>query len=531
MAIAGTSMASPHSAGASALVKAAHPTWTPEEIKSALMTSSTQAVKKEDGTTAADPFDMGAGRIQVDRAVKPTLVFNETYAHFVAAGTNVIHRVDLNIPSIDETTFSGEILTHRTAINVFGNKVTLNVSIKEPAGVKITVGTANKPLAFAKNAKKTFPILISAPDVANGQYFARITLKPVGGGTPVTIPVAFVKQPGSVTFSNVCSPLSIAKTSGVSHCTVTAQNLGSVAASSAINVINRSGTALHYKNIAAPGTMIGTGKGVHWGGTLTPALAPSVNSINNITGGGPDGGYLPLNLFSGNFVDPSGDDAITNIGVPTFYYGGEAYSTIGIVTNGYIVIGGGTASDVNFYPQSFPNVSRPNNVLAPFWTDLNTTGGSGSSNVILANVLTNGSDDWLIVDFEQVKNFSNATTHTGEIWIRLDGHAAGTGPASEQLTFSYGSGGTPGNASLGDPDGAINWGAENRDGSSGKNIASAPADGSEYRPALSGPVPGGSVTLHFDIFSPTVGSWFSDARFTSNQTAGTAIVPQKIKIH
>ncbi|HYN29965.1 MAG TPA: S8 family serine peptidase, partial [Dermatophilaceae bacterium] len=68
-AIAGTSMSSPHLAGASALVKAAHPTWTPGQVKSALMTSSTQDVLKEDGTTPADPFDRGAGALRVDAAV------------------------------------------------------------------------------------------------------------------------------------------------------------------------------------------------------------------------------------------------------------------------------------------------------------------------------------------------------------------------------------------------------------------------------------------------------------------------------
>ena len=85
-AIAGTSMSSPHSAGVSALVKAAHPDWTPAEIKSALMTSSVQDVVKEDGVTPADPFDDGAGSIRADRAVNPTLVFDETYADFVAVG-------------------------------------------------------------------------------------------------------------------------------------------------------------------------------------------------------------------------------------------------------------------------------------------------------------------------------------------------------------------------------------------------------------------------------------------------------------
>src|SRR5207253_5412432 len=99
-AIAGTSMSSPHAAGVSALVKAAHPTRTPEEIKSALMTSSVQAVKKEDGVTAATPFDDGAGSIRADRAVNPTLVFNEMYADFVAAGSDTLHRIDLNLASI-----------------------------------------------------------------------------------------------------------------------------------------------------------------------------------------------------------------------------------------------------------------------------------------------------------------------------------------------------------------------------------------------------------------------------------------------
>jgi len=39
-------MSSPRAAGVSALVKAAHPSWTPDEIESALVTSSVQSVVK-----------------------------------------------------------------------------------------------------------------------------------------------------------------------------------------------------------------------------------------------------------------------------------------------------------------------------------------------------------------------------------------------------------------------------------------------------------------------------------------------------
>ena len=138
-AIAGTSMSSPHSAGVSALVKAAHPTWTPAEIKSALMTSSVQTVVKEDGVTPADAFDMGAGSIRADRAVNPTLVFDETYANWSPRARDTLHRIDLNIPSIDATTMGGSISTQRTAINVSGKNQTLDAQITAPAGVTITV--------------------------------------------------------------------------------------------------------------------------------------------------------------------------------------------------------------------------------------------------------------------------------------------------------------------------------------------------------------------------------------------------------
>ena len=61
----------------------------------------------------------------------------------VAAGTNPLHRVDLNIASVDATTFTGSVTTSRTATNVSGKAQHLDVSIVQPAGVTITVGNKN----------------------------------------------------------------------------------------------------------------------------------------------------------------------------------------------------------------------------------------------------------------------------------------------------------------------------------------------------------------------------------------------------
>ncbi|MBX9402504.1 S8 family serine peptidase [Lysobacter sp. BMK333-48F3] len=83
--LSGTSMASPHHAGAAGLLRQAKPDWTAAEIKSALMMTAERKVYTEDEVTLADPFDAGAGRVQVDRALRAGLVLNETTANYLAA--------------------------------------------------------------------------------------------------------------------------------------------------------------------------------------------------------------------------------------------------------------------------------------------------------------------------------------------------------------------------------------------------------------------------------------------------------------
>jgi subtilisin family serine protease len=542
-AIAGTSMSSPHSAGASAVVKAAHPDWTPAMIKSALMTSAETEVLKDDGVTPADPFDDGAGSIRVNRAVNPTLVFDETTADFIAKAGDPLHRVDLNLASVNATTMTGQITTKRTAINVSGREQTLKVDVSAPAGVTIYVSDkepdpsspkADNSIHLKRNGTTDFWITISAPEVANGQYFGRITLDPNReDATEVTMPVAFVKRQGAVTLTHECSPTTFPKKTGFARCNATVTNFASVPADVELTVTNLDKGKLDFTHIVAPATAIKKNNGVQWNGTLTPALAPTIDSItqNNPI----DLGYIPLAFYGIAPIAGVTDETIVNVPVPfTFYYGEEAYTRIGVVSNGYVVIGGGQGPDIVFTPTSLPNPARPNNIVAPVWTDLNPAFGGAIRVGILTNTLT--ATNYLIVDYAAVRNYTGPTTHTFNVRIRLSGGGAGVGPDSEEVTIAYGPGDPffgatgNGNAGQGDPDAGVNWGAENRDGSSGKNIASAPPNGSEYSVNTSGATAGGRATITYDAESKQAGIYKSLASMISNVTPGLTQVVQTLTV-
>lgn len=176
----GTSMSCPHISGVVALLKAAHPKWSPAAIKSALITTASIEDEYGQKTVAegaphkqADPFDYGGGHVDPDRAMDPGLVFDmgtSDYIRFLCAlGYNnsaislmtrtrtrckksTTFLVNLNLPSITIPELKQNLTVSRTVTNV-GPITSIYVArVLAPAGTRVTVEPS--VLSFDSTRKK-----------------------------------------------------------------------------------------------------------------------------------------------------------------------------------------------------------------------------------------------------------------------------------------------------------------------------------------------------------------------------------------
>ena len=207
--ISGTSMASPHAAGAGALLTQARPGWTPAQLQSALMTTARNTVLNHDGEPAT-PYAQGSGHIDVGAAAMAGLLFDETLDNYLAA--NPAEGGDpktLNLPSFADSQCLGTCSWHRIATVPDDAEVPAVVSLEALAlptdpGLLLAVqlgpdGTVSPGDSLTIDVSAT---VTGAP--AGETLFGWVTLTPSDSSVPtITMPVAVVPTtgilPGTVT--------------------------------------------------------------------------------------------------------------------------------------------------------------------------------------------------------------------------------------------------------------------------------------------------------------------------------------------
>lgn len=219
-------MSCPHVTGIAALIRAAHPNWTPSAIKSALMTSSVLLDNRKspisDSITAlpANAFAIGAGHVNPNAALDPGLVYDlgiDDYVSFLCSLKYTAKQIqiltrkaiscpklrsrpgDLNYPSFSVLFQARSLVrvTRRTVTNVGGAPCVYEMAVESPENVNIIVEP--KTLVFRKQNEKAiytvrFESKIPSDNKSSGrQEFGQILWKCVKGGTQVVrSPVAIV---------------------------------------------------------------------------------------------------------------------------------------------------------------------------------------------------------------------------------------------------------------------------------------------------------------------------------------------------
>lgn len=224
-AIQGTSMSSPIVAGTYALIKQAHPDWSPAMARSAIMTTADRNVRDNDRVSPADPFDYGAGHLDLSgkankgSAFEPGLAYDAglldyfgflcdefpaifanpgaTCATLESAGIPT-QAYNLNYPSIGIADLAGSQTVRRTVISVAkeGGNRTYHAAVEAPPGYNVTVTPASLTLKQGQSA--TYEVTITNVGAPSGEWrFGALTWSEKTGHYDVYSPIAVKGVPFS----------------------------------------------------------------------------------------------------------------------------------------------------------------------------------------------------------------------------------------------------------------------------------------------------------------------------------------------
>ena len=174
---AGTSFSTPMVAGAAALVKQAHPAFTPAQIKSALVSTGFQVVTSDDlGDKVGTPA-VGGGKLDAGTAILDTVTANPASISFGVVTTVPVSR------SIQITNGGSGPVNLALAIAPLSSATGASLALDKQS------------LSLSAGASGTVNLIISGLAPQPGSYYGAITI--LGSGPTLRVPYLFLAGSGT----------------------------------------------------------------------------------------------------------------------------------------------------------------------------------------------------------------------------------------------------------------------------------------------------------------------------------------------
>ena len=182
----GTSMATPHVAGAAALVKQLHPSWSPEQVKSALISSA----KRPSTLVNRSVLAIGGGRIDLNAVVSVSATFDPASITFGSVPTNAdfTRTLTVTITSVSTSTVTYTLSTAAVRL--------ISANSKDGITTQITLTLSTTSITLSPGDTTSFTLTLqSVEDTLVHFYQSEIDL--TGGAIALHIPIFFeVSTPG-----------------------------------------------------------------------------------------------------------------------------------------------------------------------------------------------------------------------------------------------------------------------------------------------------------------------------------------------
>jgi subtilisin family serine protease len=162
-AMSGTSMATPHVAGAAAILAQRYPDWTGQQLKAALATT---AVPSKGASTAAQ----GLGRIDIPRALDPKILADTANVFF---------------GDVSWTGTAPKPVDRKVAYsNTSNSAVTLDLSVeaKSPAGVRASLAVTPNRLVVPAGGSASATVRLDLAKTGPAKYAGELVARVSGGG-------------------------------------------------------------------------------------------------------------------------------------------------------------------------------------------------------------------------------------------------------------------------------------------------------------------------------------------------------------